>query len=195
MGMLAKARAIAAKNNVGSDRLTFVQGAFQTLMNHVQGPFDAIVTKGNSLPHLLEDSEIELAIAAFHELLRPGGTLIIGMRDFGPFMQDRPRFIPGLIHDDEGNEFITFDLWEWLDGPPVLATQNLYIVSGHDPDYTTLRRRVVYRPLSTDEVKVVLLEAGFEDITDTPDRAERVLVAKRSESMKRSPLWAKHAGR
>lgn len=196
MGMLAKARSIAAKNNVSSDKLSFVQASFQTLMNHVKGPFDAIVTKGNSLPHLLEDSEIELAIATFHELLRPGGTLIIGMRDFGPFMQDRPRFIPGLNHqDDDDSEFITFDLWEWNDGPPVIATQNLYIVSGKDPDYTTLRRQVVYRPLSTDEVKVVLLEAGFEEVTDTPDRSERVLVAKRSASAKRSPLWAKHTER
>jgi hypothetical protein len=37
----------------------------------------------------------------------------------------------------------------------------------------------MYRPLSTDEVKVVLMELGFEDIIDQPDRAERVLVARR----------------
>jgi hypothetical protein len=37
----------------------------------------------------------------------------------------------------------------------------------------------MFRPLSTDEVKVVLLETGFEDVTDQPDRSERVLVARK----------------
>jgi hypothetical protein len=42
-----------------------------------------------------------------------------------------------------------------------------------------MKRQVVFRPLSTDEVKVVLLEVGFEEITDQPDRSERVLVARK----------------
>jgi hypothetical protein len=61
----------------------------------------------------------------------------------------------------------------------VIATQNLYIVKGKDKDYKAMKRQVVFRPLSTDEVKVVLLEVGFEEITDQPDRSERVLVARK----------------
>ena len=41
------------------------------------------------------------------------------------------------------------------------------------------RRQVSYRPLSTDEVKVVLLELGFEEPEDRADRTERVLVARK----------------
>jgi glycine/sarcosine N-methyltransferase len=81
----------------------------------------------------------------------------------------------------DGSEFITFDIWEWRDGPPILARQNLYIVTGLGRNLKVTKRRVVFRPLSTDEVKVVLLEAGFTDITDQPDRTERVLVARKSE--------------
>jgi hypothetical protein len=61
----------------------------------------------------------------------------------------------------------------------VIATQNLFIVQGAGSAYITTRRQVIFRPLSTDEVKVVLLEVGFEDITDQPDRTERVLVARK----------------
>jgi ubiquinone/menaquinone biosynthesis C-methylase UbiE len=178
-GMLKKAQETAENYGV-SDKIQFINSDFLSLPESVQGPFDAIVTKGNALPHLLTDDEIETTLLTFSELLRPGGLLVIGMRDFGPFMEERPRFIPGFINNDEDNaEFITFDVWEWEEGPPVIATQNLYIVKGKGKDYEATKRQVVYRPLSTDEVKVVLLEVGFEEITDQPDRSERVLVARK----------------
>jgi glycine/sarcosine N-methyltransferase len=179
-GMLKKAQETAQKYNV-AHKIQFVEGDFLRLPEIVQGPFDAIVTKGNALPHLLLDDEIETTLLTFYELLRPGGILVVGMRDFAPFMEDRPRFLPGFVHDQEsGGEFVTFDLWEWDDGPPVIATRKLFIVRGNDQNgYEAIKRQVSFRPLSTDEVKVVLLEVGFEDITDQPDRAERVLSARK----------------
>ncbi len=179
-GMLQKAQRNAEKYSVES-KIEFHCTDFLHLPEKVSGPFDAIITKGSALPHLLLDDEIELALHIFYDLLRPGGLLVIGMRDFEPFMEDRPRFLPGFVHDEEsGEEVVTFDLWEWHDGPPVIATRNLFIVRGSDEQgYTTIKRQVMFRPLSTDEVKVVLLEANFEEITDQPDRAERVLVARK----------------
>jgi glycine/sarcosine N-methyltransferase len=188
-GMLAKAREFAERYGV-LDKVHFFQGGLNDLRSLVTGPFDAVISKGNALPHLLLDEEIETALFDFHELLRPGGLLIIGMRDFGPFMEDRPRFIPGFVHEfDDGSEFITFDLWEWQDGPPVIATRNLYIVTGREDHYKTIKRKVIFRPLSTDEVKVVLLEVGFEEIADHPDRGERVLVARKPMHIKNTPVW------
>lgn len=179
-GMLKKAQATAESYGV-SDKIQFERADFLHLQDVVTGPFDAIITKGNALPHLLLDDEIETTLLLFYELLRPGGVLVVGMRDFGPFMEDRPRFIPGFVHDQEPEgEFITFDLWEWEDGPPVIATRKLFIVNGNDKTgYQTIKRQVSFRPLSTDEVKVVLMEVGFDEITDQPDRAERVLVARK----------------
>lgn len=178
-GMLQKARQFAKKYGV-TDKIEFRRSDFLSLSECVNGPFDAIVTKGNSLPHLLLDAEIELTLQLFYDLLRPGGMLVVGMRDFGPFMEDRPRFIPGFINNDEDDaEFITFDVWEWQEGPPVIATQNLYIVKGKDKDYRAMKRQVQYRPLSTDEVKVVLAEVGFEEPQDKADRTERVLVTRK----------------
>jgi glycine/sarcosine N-methyltransferase len=178
-GMLRKAFETAAAAGV-RERIHFHRADFDYLPEVVKAPFDAIVCKGNALPHLLTDEEIETTILTFYALLRPGGTLVIGMRDFAPFMEERPHFIPGFTHKHEDDhEFITFDLWEWEDGPPIIATQNLFIVRGRGDQFQTIKRQVRFRPLSTDEVKVVLLEMGFEDVTDQPDRWERVLVARR----------------
>ena len=178
-GMLRKLEEFAADYGV-LQAIHYRLGDFLSLSSLLDSQFDAIITKGNALPHLLLDAEIEQAIRNFYALLRSGGTLVIGMRDFAPFMQNRPRFIPGFIHEpEEGSELITFDIWEWHDGPPVIASQNLFIVEGEGQAYGVTKYRVSYRPLSTDEVKVLLLEAGFEDVLDQPDRAERVLIARK----------------
>lgn len=181
-GMLRKLEAFAANYGI-LNRLTYRQGDFVNLTAIVDGPFDAVITKGTALPHLLLDTEIVAALRNFQTLLRPGGTLVIGMRDFAPFMEDRPRMIPGFAHEPDeeegGEDVITFDLWEWHDGPPIIATQSLFIITGRGADYRVVKRTVSYRPLSTDEVKVALLEVGFEDVLDQPDRAERVLVARK----------------
>src|SRR5215216_3994898 len=146
--MLREAVEIAKQYKV-REKIHFVRCDFLDLPKMVKGPFDAVITKGNALPHLVEDDEIEATLRNFYNLLRPGGLLVIGMRDFAPFMEDRPEFIPGLVHHlQDGSEFITFDIWEWRDGPPVLARQNLYIVTGQGRNLKVTKRRVVFRPLS-----------------------------------------------
>lgn len=179
-GMLAQAQQNAVGHRIEDGKLYFAQAAFHELPDAVEGPFDAVVCKGNALPHLLTDEEIETALLTFYELLRPGGVLVLGMRDFDPFMQHRPRFLPGFDHEqDDGSEFITFEIWEWEDGPPMIATQNLYMVQGQPDALQTIKRTVRYRPLSVDEVKVVLLELKFEDLDEYPDRWEQVLYARK----------------
>ena len=177
IGMLKKAMQNAETRGLDID---FRRADFSQLPDVVEGPFDAVICKGNTLPHLITDEAIETTLLTFYELLRPGGLLVVGMRDFEPFMEHRPRFIPGFDHrDDDENEFITFDIWEWEDGPPIIATQNLFMIRGKGDRYETIKRKVTFRPLSTDELQVVLLEVGYEDIEQHPDRREEVLVARK----------------
>lgn len=179
-GMLRKAHEVAEQYGV-VENIRFERADFLTLPDYVEGTFDAVITKGSALPHLLLDEEIERTIRIFYDYLRPGGLLVIGMRDFGPFMEARPRFLPGFIHDlDPKGELITFDVWEWEDGPPVIAKQKLYIVHSEDGKrYNALKRWVDYRPLSTDEVKVVLLEVGFTDFEDRAERSDRIIITRK----------------
>ena len=179
-GLLARARRNAAGDGV-ADRLTFVQSDFQNLLRSVQGSFDAVLTKGNALPHLLRDDQIEEALLVFHELLRPGGLLLIGMRDFEPLLEDRPRFWPGRVHDEPEEQIITFDLWDWDDGPPVTVTVSNFVVRGAGDAYRVSKHPVVFRALTAEEVEVVLLEVGFKEIQIRPDRWEVLISAVRPE--------------
>ncbi|MCA9914361.1 MAG: class I SAM-dependent methyltransferase [Anaerolineae bacterium] len=181
-GMLRKAMQTAEGRGV-LDKIRFERSSFAELPEVVGGQYDAIICKGNALPHLLTDDDIETALLTFLEMLNPGGTLVIGMRDFDYFIQHRPRFLPGFDHvDDEDQEFITFEIWEWEDGPPMIATQNLYMVKGHPKHLNAIKRSVKFRPLSVDEVKVVLLELGYEDFQEYPDRWEQVVYVRKPKS-------------
>ncbi|MBN2303411.1 MAG: class I SAM-dependent methyltransferase [Anaerolineae bacterium] len=175
-GILARARQNTEQYGV-SDKITFVQSDFQNLHNAVTGPFDAILTKGSAIPHLLQDHQIEETLLIFYELLRPGGLLLIGMRDFEPLLEDRPRFIPGRVHDDPNEQIITFDLWDWDDGPPITVTFNSFIVRGGGNTYRVTKHPVVFRALTAEEVEVVMSEVGFENFQAQRDRWELLMTA------------------
>ena len=178
-GLLEQARQNAEQYGV-ADRITFIQSGFQSLLDHVQGPFDAVMTKGSAIPHLLADEQIEEAMLVFHELLRPGGLLLVGMRDFEPLLDDRPRFWPGRVHDEPDEQIITFDIWDWDDGPPVTVTVNTFVVRGSDDAYRVARRPVVFRALTCEEVEVVISEVGFENFQAQRDRWEILMMATKS---------------
>jgi glycine/sarcosine N-methyltransferase len=182
-GMLAHAKRNAARYDLG-DRIHFLQAGFLDLARMVDdhGALDAIISKGNAFPHLIEDVDIEATLHGFHRLLRYGGTLLIGMQDYEPFLQERPRFLPQRVHDPEDNDgekIIVFDVWDWSDTAPLIVTVNHFILRGEGADFKTACYPVKHRALTADEVEVVLLEAGFKDIERHHDRAELVMIARK----------------
>lgn len=170
----------AAENAAAKDvagRITFIQSDFQSLHHHLDQPFDAIITKGSSLPHLLYDDQIEETLLIFFELLRPGGVLLIGMRDFELLLEDRPRFLPGRVHDEPNEQVITFDIWDWDDGPPITVTANRFLVRGHGDTYRVNKYPVTFRALTAEELEVVISEVGFQDFEAQRDRWEMLMKA------------------
>lgn len=180
IGMLERATRHADEYGV-SDKIQWRQAGFLDLAKKVESNFDALLTKGNAFPHLITDEEIERTLSIFFDLLRPGGTVLIGMQDFETFIEDRPRLIPGRVHDSQLDEpqVITFDVWDWDDGPPLTVRVNSFVVSGRNDDYRTVKRSVIYRALTAVEVQVAMLEAGFKDIEIIRDRLELVMIARK----------------
>ena len=162
--MLMKAREHARDYDV-TDDITFVRASFLELPFALVGPYDAVITKGNALPHLLTDDEITQALRNFYNLLRPGGVALIGMRDYDFLLEDRPRFVPRHIHTDNSDqEFILFDVWEWADTEPVTVTFNTFIVSGSGEKYSVSKYPVTYRALRIEELETLLADVGFTEI-------------------------------
>jgi SAM-dependent methyltransferase len=177
--MLMKARENAAHYDVRDD-ITFVRAGFLELPFALVGPFDAVITKGNALPHLLTDADLKHALQNFNKLLRTGGTLLIGIRDFDFLLEDRPRFIPRHIHNENDLETILFDVWDWQDTDPVLVTFNTFIVSGSGEKYSVTKHPVTYRALRREELETMLKETGFTDLKVESQGWELIFTARKA---------------
>lgn len=178
--LLEQARVNAHHYNLAR-KIKFVEAGFLELPQKVggEGQFDAVLTKGNAVPRLISDEDIAATLANFHQLLRPGGTVMIGMQDFEPFVEDRPRFIPIGVEDDdeEAPQQVKFQVWDWEDGPPLMVKINHFLVTGRGMDYLTYKREERCRAITAVEMQVGLLEAGFEKIEIIRDRLEVVMIA------------------
>jgi len=77
--------------------------------------FDSVLCMDNALPHLLTDSEISTALSQFHQLLVPGGLLLISVRDYAK-VDRSPRSTHPYGERHRGTrKFRLGQAWEWLD--------------------------------------------------------------------------------
>jgi glycine/sarcosine N-methyltransferase len=102
-GMIAQARRNAAAQGAA---LTFVQAGFGHLALALEGPFDAVLCLGNSLPHVLTREALAATLHDWAMLLRPGGLLFVQTRNFDRVLATRDRWMPPQAHREEGREWL-----------------------------------------------------------------------------------------
>ncbi len=66
-------------------------------LSGVPGTFDAVISCDNTLPHLLDPRELPLALGQMPSKLRPGGVLLVTMRDFDRALAERPPVAPPVV--------------------------------------------------------------------------------------------------
>ena len=83
--MIERAVANAASAGVQAD---FQVAGFGELAGLFSG-YDALLCLGNSLPHVLDLSQLAKALADFAACLRPGGLLLVQQRNFDAVLAQR----------------------------------------------------------------------------------------------------------
>ena len=106
----AKANATAAGVSVDARTLGFGQ-----LADKLAGGYDAITCLGNSIPHLLTASELSRAFADMAKVLRPGGLLVLQLRNFDRVLAQRDRFMAPESHAMAEEEWLFFRFYD-MDG-------------------------------------------------------------------------------
>jgi glycine/sarcosine N-methyltransferase len=132
------------------------------LDRQVAGAFDVVLSCDNSLPHLLTDEDLGLAARAMRSKLRPGGLLVVSIRDYDQLVEERPRATtPGLLDGPDGRR-VYFQLWEWnSDGTRYRL--HLFILKETAGQWQTTHAATEYRALRRDELSAALRDAGFTD--------------------------------
>jgi SAM-dependent methyltransferase len=109
-GMIAQARHNAAAEVAP---VTFVQAGFGESAAVLEGPFDAVLCLGNSLPHVLTREALAETLDDWARLLRPGGLLFVQMRNFDWVLASGDRWMSPQAHWEEGREWLFIRFYDF----------------------------------------------------------------------------------
>ncbi len=136
---------------------------FRGLRDQVNGEYDVVISCDNSLPHLLTDEDLALALANMYAKVAPGGLLVIGIRDYDSLSGERPRFTPLQIVEKGDYRSVLFQLWDWsADGNTYKLTMFRHRYA--DAEWKTGIGVATYRALRRNELNRFATQAGFTDI-------------------------------
>lgn len=68
-----------------------VQASFQNINEYVNSDYDAVFCMGNSLPHLLNIGEIDLALKNFNSVLNEGGKLFLQILNYTKILNEKKK--------------------------------------------------------------------------------------------------------
>jgi SAM-dependent methyltransferase len=170
-GMIKRALDNAAAEEVDA---RFEVAGFGDLAQTLGGPtFDAILCLGNSLPHLLSQSQLADALSDMATCLRPGGLLMIQNRNFDAVLAQRKRgaepgagrWMPPQAHQESGKEWLFLRFYDFEpDGTLVFNVVTLRReAAGDDWDQQIVATQLW--PLKQEELMAALDATGFEAIT------------------------------
>jgi SAM-dependent methyltransferase len=127
----------------------------------IEGPFDAVTCLGNVWPQLVELDDVDRALSSIHDLLRPGGLLVLGLKAFAARQAGNDPFLP-LIRRDRENRPVFFIRFLEPGGGDV-AGFHMVIAAGEEAHHRTGRVRV----WSAASLRDYVAARGFRDVVVT----------------------------
>jgi SAM-dependent methyltransferase len=154
----------------------------RTLGGTPSGAMAAVLACDNSIPHLLSDAEILQAFVSCYRCLRPGGVVVLSVRDYASIPRVNPDVRPYGLRHEAGNRILVVQVWEW-DGDQY--DLRIYLTSEFaDGVCTTQVFRSRYYAITIDRLLALLAEAGFIDSQRLDNVLfQPVLVARRPKAV------------
>lgn len=144
--------------------VTFEQADFRELARKAPGEFDVVLSWDNSLPHLLNEADLNVALKNMHKKLRVGGLLLVGTRDYDKALRDRPQFVPPVRFGGKEGDRIVFQMWDWKGEGPEYQVHE-FILRKDGEEWKTLHQPADYRALPREELGHLIQEAGFSEVS------------------------------
>ena len=143
--------------------LTFGVADFRKLEEVVSKLFDVVLTCDNAIAHCLEDEDLDSALASMKGRLRPGGLLLMSLRDYDALLVDKPRFNNEHVHDRSDGRRIAFQLWDWA-GDARRYRMHQFLIAETRGRYDLKHFETALRALRRDDVIAAVWRAGYRDV-------------------------------
>ena len=157
---LERARIEAARRGVD---ISFAVCDFRDLKS-VEGVFDVVISCDNAVPHLLSDDDLAQAFRAMRSKLRPGGLLLITVRDYDQALVDRPATAPPQIHPGPPRKVVV-RLHDWDSADSLMYTVHFLVLTEGRAGWTVAHHSSRYRAVGRATITRVAEDAGFTRVT------------------------------
>jgi SAM-dependent methyltransferase len=132
-------------------------------LSGVAGGFDVVISCDNAIPHLLDDDQVDLAVLQMFGKLRPGGLLVISIRDYGRALRERPTTAPPLdIPGPPRRILVRLHEWDAPDSP--LYTVRFLILTHAEDGWRVIEHATRYRALPLAQLADSAVRAGLTDV-------------------------------
>ncbi len=153
---VTRARREATRRGLAID---FAVAHMRTCAAQHRPPVDIVLSADNSVPHLLTDDDILTAFRAFFHCTRPGGLVVVTVRDYAAEDQTSPQLRPYGVRKTLNARHAVFQIWEWSGNH---YDTSLYIVTDDDSEAVrTVVGRSRYYAVPIDTLLSLLTSAGF----------------------------------
>ena len=131
-------------------------------VHHGSG-FDVVVSGDNSLPHLLTDEDILLALKQMTACLSEGGGCVITVRDYALEERGRNLVKPCGIRMANGYRYLLFQVWDF-EGEHYDLTFFFVEENLATQEVRTHAMRSKYYAISTSRLSELMQEAGLRNV-------------------------------
>ena len=135
--------------------------------HHPDG-FDIVLSADNSVPHLLSDEEILLALRAMYSRIRPGGGCIVTLRDYEQEERGRGLIKPYGVREVDGLRYLIWQVWDFEGDQYVLS---MYFLEDklQCGEVRTQVMRSRYYAVPVGAVRSLMEQAGFKHLERLDD--------------------------
>jgi len=136
---------------------------YRKLEESVSDTFDIVLSCDNSISHCLTDGDLSAALTSMKARIKPGGLLLLSLRDYGALVDDQPRFNNEHVQDKEDGRRIVFQLWDWDDDGRCYKIHQ-FLLRHRDGEFEVNHFETKLRALLRDELVAALRNAGYEKV-------------------------------
>ncbi len=157
---IARAKSEAAKRGLN---IRFAVADVRELECVFGQKFDVVISCDNSLPHLLTDEDLTLALRSIRHVLTDKGRFVASIRDYDRLLAERPSFMAPNLDGVPERGAITFQIWDWSKESDTYRVR-LFIMSQASSGWRVKEARTRYRAIRRNELTSALESAGFTKI-------------------------------
>lgn len=126
--------------------------------------YDVVIACDNAIPHLLDDRELDAAVAAVATVLEPNGLFLAGVRDYDALRAERPPGVPSVVRERADGREIVGQAWEWNDDGEQLRI-HLFFLRERAGAWVADVHTTWYRALTRAAFTAALERNRFADVT------------------------------